>query len=192
MQGALSSWWNGEWVMSRESLLEYLDSFEGRGAGVAYVQRHGYRSVRVSYGDIARRTRQLARWLEAKQVNAGDRVLLWGEDSAEWVIAFWGCALRGAVAVPMDRIAAPEFARRVLEQTSAKLAIGSRELLENLTDGGAARLSFEELISEISTYSDAPYAAHKAKRSDVLEIVFTSGTMAEPKGTVITRECCGH
>src|SRR5258708_2433594 len=124
--------------------------------------------------------------MEAKQVSAGDRVLLWGEDSAECVIAFWGCALRGAVAVPMDRIAAPEFARRVMEQTSAKLAIGSSELLVHLGAVGAARLSLEEVLSAISRYSGAPYTAHKAKRRVGLEITFTSGTTAEPKGTVMT------
>ena len=32
-------------------------------------------------------------------------MLLWGDNCAEWVGAFFGCMLRGAVAVPMDRIA---------------------------------------------------------------------------------------
>src|SRR3954467_14432200 len=120
--------------MARESLLDYLHGFERRGTEVAYVQRRGYRSVAVSYRDIARRAQQFARWLEARQIIAGDRVLLWGDDSAEWVIAFWGCALRGAVVVPMDRIAAPDFARRVVEDAATKLAVGSRELLLEMAD----------------------------------------------------------
>src|SRR5579864_7064024 len=131
--------------MARESLLEYLESFERRGAEVAYVQRRGYRSVRASYHDVARRAAQFARWLEAKQVGAGDRVLLWGEDSAEWAVALWGCALRGAVAVPMDRIAASEFALRVREQTAVKLVIGSWELLSTFDGVAVTRLGFEEL-----------------------------------------------
>src|SRR5205823_3679027 len=106
--------------MGHDSLAEYLAEFDERGAEVAYVQRRGYRTVRFSYREMAEQARRFARHLEAQGIAKGDRVLIWGEDCAEWAIAFWGCALRGAIAVPMDRIAAPDFVLRVLQQTNAK------------------------------------------------------------------------
>src|SRR5438270_13786307 len=126
--------------MGHASLAEYLAEFDGRGAEVAYIQRRGYRTVRVSYWEVAQQARRFARHLEAQQIVKGDRVLIWGEDCAEWVIAFWGCALRGAISVPMDRIATPDFALRVLQQTNAKLAVGSGELLAGL--GNVTRPDF--------------------------------------------------
>src|SRR5438270_14042064 len=136
--------------MGHASLAEYLAEFDGRGAEVAYIQRRGYRTVRVSYWEVAQQARRFARHLEAQQIAKGDRVLIWGEDCAEWVIAFWGCVLRGAIAVPIDRIAAPDFVLRVMQQTDAKLAVGSGEALHS--DPNVPVLTFDKLLEIISVY----------------------------------------
>ena len=170
--------------MPRRTILEYLNNFERFGPEVAYVQRRGYRTERWTYREVFELSAQLARELEARGINKGDRVLLWSENSAQWVAAFFGCALRGAVAVPMDRIAAPEFAGRVAQQTQAKLALCSRELLPQL--GQVPALDLEAIPQLVAGRSSAPYAAPPLERSDVVEIVFTSGSTAEPKGVVIT------
>src|ERR671937_3303257 len=118
--------------MARRSTLEYFENFYDYGAEIAYAFRRGYRTLRWSYRDVAEVAWQVARELEARQIGKGDRVLIWGENCAEWVAAFFGCALRGAVVVPMDRIASPDFARRVAEQVSAKLAVCSADLRTHL------------------------------------------------------------
>ena len=58
-------------------------------------------------------------------IGKGDKVLIWGENCAEWVAAFFGCLLRGVVVVPIDKIAAPDFAVRIAEQVDARLCVGS-------------------------------------------------------------------
>ncbi len=110
----------------RRSLVEFFLELERHAGDVAFTQREGYRSVRWSYRELAGAARQFARELEARGVGAGDRVLLWGKNSAEWVAAFWGCVLRGAVVVPMDEVASADFARRVARQVEARLLAGSR------------------------------------------------------------------
>ena len=47
---------------------------------------------------------RFAALLEDRGIGMGDRVVLWGENSAEWVAAFYGCMLRGVMAVPLDCI----------------------------------------------------------------------------------------
>src|SRR5947207_1140827 len=138
--------------MPRRTILECLNNFERFGPEVAYVQRRGYRTERWSYRKVFELSAQVARELEARGINKGDRVLLWGENSAQWVAAFFGCALRGAVAVPMDRIAAPEFAGRVAQQTQAKLALCSRELLPDLR--GLAVLDLEATLQLVASRSN--------------------------------------
>ena len=64
--------------------------------------------------------------LEARGITKGDRVMLWGENSAQWVAAFFGCALGGVIVVPMDDGAAADFAMRVFQQVEAKLLVASR------------------------------------------------------------------
>src|SRR5665213_167512 len=107
--------------MQYQSLVEYFRNSFGRAGGPAYAQRAGYRIARWTYRDIAETATRSARELESRGIEPGDRVLLWGHNSAEWVAAFFGCVLRGAVAVPMDQGATPDFVSRVYQQVDAKL-----------------------------------------------------------------------
>src|SRR5258708_33256444 len=89
--------------MPRRSLIEYLATYTQHGRSIAFGERRGYRMARWSYSDVAGVAAQFARELETRRIGPGDRVLLWGRNSGEWVAAFFGCILRGAVAVPMDQ-----------------------------------------------------------------------------------------
>lgn len=168
--------------MPRRSILEYLENFKH--SDTAYVHRRGYRTYRWSYREILELAAQFARELEARQIGKGDHVLLWGENSAEWVAVFWGCLLRGAIIVPMDRTAAPDFVRRVADQVTPKLAVCSSGLAAALSS--IPDLQLENLSEAVSRHQRAPYAHPDTQRSDIVEIVFTSGATAEPKGVVIT------
>jgi long-chain acyl-CoA synthetase len=167
--------------MAPRSVAEYLDSFLQRGKECAYVQRHGYRNVRWSYRKVAETAFQFARELRARGINKGDRVLLWGANSAEWVAAFFGCALTGVIVVPMDDAALPDFALRVYQQVGAKLLVCSREHVQP----SMPTLLLDDLSEGLSQHSFAPFSG-EAGPEDALQIVFTSGTTAEPKGVVIT------
>jgi len=169
--------------MQQSSIVGFLENFLARGTECAYAQRVGYRFARWSYKKTADSAFQFARELEARGIGKGDRALLWGPNSAEWVAAFFGCALRGAVVVPMDDAANGDFARRVYEQTNAKLAICSREHGKVF---GSSAVLFEELPEILSRHSAEFYTAAALTPEDPLEIIFTSGTTAEPKGVAIT------
>jgi long-chain acyl-CoA synthetase len=168
--------------MPRESLAQYFQELGRHGSDVAYAHRRGYRWERWSYARVAETANRFAHLLERRGVQRGDRVLLWGENCAEWVAAFVGCALRGAAVVPMDRVATTDFARRVAEQVDAKLVVSSRAL----PDIARTRIVLEELGEAVATESAEPYPSPPLTRADTLQIVFTSGTTAEPKGVVIS------
>lgn len=168
----------------RRSLLEYLDAFARHGREFAYAQRRGYRMVHWPYGEVAETAFRFAQELAARGVGASDRVLLWGENSAEWVAAFWGCLLRGAVVVPMDRIATAAFALRVARQVDARLLVCSRDLA-NL-DAALPAMTLEDLPQEVARHPRDPYPPPEIQRDHIVQIVFTSGTTAEPKGVLIS------
>ena len=168
--------------MERRSVVEYLASFLRLGRECAYVQHRGYRAERWSYRQVAETAFRFARELESRGIGKGERVLLWGPNSAEWVAVFFGCALRGAIVVPIDEAGAADFTQRVFQQVDGKLLVASRvHVLPSIPV-----LALEDLLEVLSTRPSAPYDAVTIGPADVLEIVFTSGTTAEPKGVVIT------
>ena len=145
--------------------------------------QRGFRSQRWSYSELLAVASQFARELEARGIERGERVLIWGGSSGEWLAAFLGCLLRGVVSVPMDAVASPEFARRVASDAQVKLAVVSRDLY---SFDGVPAIVLEDLRDTVARHSAEPYSPTSLNRDDILEIVFTSGTTAEPRGVVLT------
>src|SRR5580658_768991 len=137
-----------------------------------------------TYAQIARLANCLARELEFRGVGKGDAVLLWGENSPEWIVAFFGCLLRGAVAVPIDHGSTAEFAARVAREVNARLIFRDRALPD--TELPLSPIVLESLSDLIAHRDSSPYPAPPLSRGDTLEIIFTSGTTAEPRGVVIS------
>jgi long-chain acyl-CoA synthetase len=186
----------------------FLANFRAHRDERAYGQQRGYRMEWFTYGQVLELAVGFAGDLQARGIGKGERVMLWGENCAEWVAAFLGCALRGVVVVPMDDEASAEFASRVAGQVEAKLWVCSRRHAANagavpvvvLADlkisapstGSGQTLSQKMrqgrgTLGEFSTTSPSSYFSDAAiGRDDILQIVFTSGTTAEPKGVVIT------
>ncbi len=166
----------------RQTLLSFLDDCIARGEETAVVHWRGLRISRWSYARLASCAFQLARELEAREIRSGDRVLFWGENSPEWIAAFYGCLLRGAIVVPLDLKSAPDFVARVQQQVGAKLLLSD----DPQPQLDMPRLPLGSLADALANHSNEPYAAHTAKPDDLIEIVFTSGTTAEPKGVCLT------
>src|SRR5437016_4211335 len=169
----------------RTTLASYLDDFLSRDNETAFAHRRGLRVKRWSYSQIAKTAFRLARELEARRIAKGDRVLLWARNSPEWVSVFFGCLLRGVIVVRLDLQSEPGFVKRVQVQVEAKLA-----LCDVATSALFAKplpvIELDELNSQIAHHSSKPYSTTDIGYDDTVEIVFTSGTTAEPKGVRIT------
>jgi long-chain acyl-CoA synthetase len=167
-----------------QTLAGYAQLHLSLGKETAFIYRRGFRTHRWSYRQTAELAFRFARELERRKIGKGDRVMLWGENCAEWVAAFFGCMLRGVVAVPMDKISAPEFARRVAADVDAKLIICSSALAAQA--GPIPHIELEETAETLAHQSSAPYECAEISRSDPAQIIFTSGTTAQPRGVVLT------
>ena len=173
------------WVPNpmRNHLATLLDDFRRYGRETAVVRYHGVRRRVTTYGEIAQLAGRFAQFLVQRGIGPGDRVLIWAENSAEWIAAFHGCLLRGVLAVPLDASGTNDFAARVAADVAPKLAVGDLLLLNQLPphipcapfDNWPAALPLQQAGPIEGLSADTP-----------LEILFTSGTTGDPKGIVLT------
>src|SRR5215472_235006 len=169
--------------MASESLLNFVGKYTKNGREVAVRQRRGYRMESWTYARIAGQANRVARELELRGLGKGDAALLWGHNSAEWIVAFFGCVLRGVVVVPVDHGSALEFVERVAREVKARFAFRANA---HPDIDAVPSISFESLGETIAKHDASFYPSPRLSRQDTLEVIFTSGTTAEPRGVVIS------
>ena len=165
------------------------------------VAHRGNRRYATSYGDLAGIAGRFAAELEQRGIAPGERVVLWGENSAEWIGVFFGCLLRGVIVVPLDAAGASEFAGRVVKDVAPKLIVGDARLIAMLGQQGteireqrsekAAEWQIPGCLPLMDIHAHLPseplYEVSDAVKGDTpFQIVFTSGTTSEPRGIVHT------
>ncbi len=167
----------------RKHLATLLDDFRRFDREIAVVRIHGNRRRITTYGEIARLAGRFATFLDRHGVRQGDRVVLWAENSAEWVAGFYGIMLRGALAVPLDAFGSTQFAERVAADVKPKLVLGDAALLMKM-DPLWPQLAFERWTDSLPQEETGP--VEELGPDTRLQILFTSGTTGEPKGIVHT------
>ncbi len=174
--------------MPRKNLLSLFNDFARFGGDAAVIQRRGYRREKLTYAELCARAHFWSHTLAGRGVMPGDRVLLWGPNSAEWVACFWGILLRGAVIVPMDAAAAPDFVQRAIKDAGVKLILRDRQQMELPGVPPSVIINdFKDVVHSPALSSDADVdPGDAATRSTIAEILYTSGTTAEPRGVVLT------
>jgi long-chain acyl-CoA synthetase len=162
-----------------ETLLDFFADFAAC-PGDFLIYDDGYRSWRYSYADVARAARLFAGKLRKAGIGSGEKVVIWSESRPEWVPALWGCLLEGVIVVPVDSLSSIELARRIHGIVRARVLLAGDDV-PRADDLETWRLADLE-------WTGAPEAGAKPalSRDSIAEILFTSGTTAEPKGVVIT------
>jgi long-chain acyl-CoA synthetase len=174
--------------MPRENLLSLFADFSRFASVVAVVQRRGFRREKLTYTELYANALFWGYALSGRGIGPGDRVLLWGPNSAEWVACFWGILLRGAIVVPMDSAASPAFVQRAIKDAGVKLILRDRQQTELPWSPPSVVINdLRDIVDSPEPSADANVDPGDASsRSTIAEILYTSGTTGEPRGVVLT------
>jgi acyl-CoA synthetase (AMP-forming)/AMP-acid ligase II len=143
-----------------QSLVHLLrQSTERDGSATAIVELGG-RSL--SYGELWDSAARVAGGLREAGVGRGDRVAIRLGNGADWVLAFFGAQLLGAVVVPVNTRFTEDEVAYLLEDSGAKFSFVSGE---PLPDG-------------------EPTFVEDLQADDLAAIFYTSGTTGFPKGAM--------
>ena len=161
-----------------ETLLDLLPRIESLDDCEAFRFWNGFRTWKWSYRDLHDRIARIVAYFDSRGIGKGDRVLVWAEACPEWVALFWACLARGVQVIPLDPHSSPEFVSRIHAQTGAKLLVADREKQESPPTEQFV-LDHVNRLQEVSSFDPTPVGGN-----DIVEIIYTSGTTAEPKGVV--------
>lgn len=155
----------------------------------ALVMRPGYRSVSLSYRAVRDTAIRSARLLEREGVQPGDKVLVLAPNSPWWICLFWGALLRGAVLVPLNVQMTPAMVGRIASQTGARLLFRHRLFRE--PPPGLVVRDLELLPEDAAGFDTAGFTKAPAQDTDLVEVLYTSGTTGDPKGVMLTHRNLG-
>lgn len=137
----------------------------------------------LTYGELASASSSVATELQARGVHCGDRVVIYGPKSLDFVVSMQACLTIGAAYIPIDEATPPERARVIATDCGATLAIVARTTIGRLIG----------VVAEIPSTTMARTASHSGGAGapnvgpdSLAYILYTSGSTGKPKGVCIT------
>ncbi len=177
-----------------------LDHFDAMAAGnertgLWIVNEDGSEQKRT-FGELARRSNQVANFLRAQGVRRGDRILLMlGNEVALWE-SMLGAFKLGAVLVPTTALLSVDALRDRIERGQVRHVIAAAALAEKFSsfDGLTARICVGAAPAGWQSFADSAAAADAFEADgptgadDPLLLYFTSGTTSLPKMVLHTHQ----
>src|SRR5438067_4421583 len=167
----------------------------------------------VTYAELKREADALAGFLQQRcGVAKGDRVLLYLQNSPQFVIAYYAVLRADAVVVPVNTMNRTEELRHYVEDAQASVAIVGQELYERIAPLAVPYVMVATYSDFLRVPSDLPIpdfvraprvtaggiawrdaiasrltpGEHRATDADLAVMPYTSGTTGKPKGCMHT------
>lgn len=150
------------------------------------------RGREFTYSEIYYKTTVLAKSIHSSGISSSDRILIYLDNSAEYIVAFFGILLSNAIVVPINKNISIESINYIIGETSPRYIITNSIFMKRLQ----GRIGFEESriinIDRVweSTSADPMDISWMLTEDGSLPalILYTSGTTRMPKGVTLTHK----
>ncbi|MFG3029685.1 acyl-CoA synthetase [Streptomyces sp. NPDC048253] len=152
-----------------------------------------YRDRTWTYEELDKAVSRAASVLLGEGLAPGDRVGAYGHNSDAYLIAFLACARAGLVHVPVNQNLTGEDLAYIVRQSGSALVLTDPDLAGRLPAGTrtlALRDADDSLLARLPA---APaYDGPEPRSEDLVQLLYTSGTTALPKGAMMTHRALVH
>ncbi|GHV95334.1 long-chain-fatty-acid--CoA ligase [Spirochaetia bacterium] len=179
---------SGEWPTLSEMFKITVSRFGERPCFTIYEPDR----ITLNYTETLKLVQSTARWLHSKGLRRGDRVAVTGKNAPEWTVAYLGILFAGGVVVPLDYQLKNEEIDLLIKTAGARMLFVDEEKHDRYVQSPGALEAVISLHQGVGTYIydlDGPDAEmEQAEETDLAAILFTSGTMGNPKGVMLTHQ----
>ncbi|MEU7644744.1 acyl-CoA synthetase [Streptomyces huasconensis] len=175
----------------RDSTVDGVLSRSARRTPRSTALRYGERSW--TYEELDDAVSRAARVLRDQSLAPGDRVGAYAHNSDAYLIGFLACARAGLVHVPVNQNLTGEDLAYILRQSGSSLVLTDPDLAARLPTGVAVlplRDTHDALLTRLAT--SAAYEGEGPGGDDLAQLLYTSGTTAEPKGAMMSHRALVH
>ncbi|MGV9562856.1 acyl-CoA synthetase [Streptomyces sp. NPDC003480] len=146
-----------------------------------------------TYAELDDAVSRAARVLRESGLAPGDRVGAYGHNSDAYLIGFLACARAGLVHVPVNQNLTGDDLTYLVEQSGCALVLADPVLAGNLPEGVRVRPlrdADDSLLARLAVTE--PYDGEEPCGEDLVQLLYTSGTTALPKGAMMTHRALVH
>lgn len=185
-----------------EDLKELID-YVGKEYGnkTAYRYREGQGITDVSFEKFSADVTALGEYILNSGYKDGDRIALIGENSYNWVVAYFAVINSGNVVVPIDKELKANEIYRLINDSDSKMIIHSTSknlCIEKMKDLGTVTEKFLTMDDEFDSAicegkklidsGSSMYSDVKIDREKMCALIYTSGTTGVPKGVMLSNK----
>ena len=152
----------------------------------------------ITHGELDRLAARAGGWLQTQGIGSGERIVLCGDNSLDFVIAYLGILRAGSIVVPAGAALTESELRHFVEDSGASCALAQGDALERLMkiarEDSPLRLVMAlkgEESSEAPSLKQTISVGESlepgdASGDDVVMLAYTSGTTGRPKGVPLS------
>jgi long-chain acyl-CoA synthetase len=169
-----------------ETILAQLKRADGR---VVLREVHGDRFVSVTGRELLDQVQLVRALLRSSGVHSGDRCALLAPNSIRWAAFHLALMAEGVIVVPLySRQASSELAAMMKDCRPRLIFVSDAALGESVAQAWAEaprRVLFDEVLRQPAPQPPIADAPNPRQDSDIVTIIYTSGTSGEPKGVCL-------
>ncbi|AIJ23037.1 acyl-CoA synthetase [Amycolatopsis methanolica] len=153
-----------------------------------------------TYRELDDAVSRAATHLQQLGLQHGDRVAAYGRNSDAYAIAFLACARAGFVHVPVNYALTGEELVYLIGQSGSRVVLIDPALASEV-DKVQDQLQIEHLVTlrgndrsllTIASVDPGPASESAASDTDLVQLLYTSGTTSKPKGAMMTHRALLH